>query len=499
MSGQAFAASLLLAAQLLLCPPAAGQSASITAPLAGDFPYCAWWTETTATSLNIAFPDADAAYWTTPFLASSDLTSITVNGQYADARYFSLNAYDNTGASYACGDAPSALADDLIAPDSGSQNPFQVEAPPGGNYTVTLARSAGTPAQNTIPLYQPGCQPAPAQAGALPSTLSFLILRVYLPHDGFSQVSLPGLTLRFADGHNVVLPQCRGRTASPTPPASVLSLSGAIDAAADAGAPAVAPQISYILRQLYTTGQMSKAGMTKAGMTKAGGGVLPPPCSGSACPPELTFFRPSDSQTGGLFPNVDNKYVSALVQPKPSAVVVIRARAASYPPDTHPVPWNPQTADLRYWSMCSNIYRRPYPVVVEKVDGETILGCAPDLATARDGEGFYTYVVSYVRDKPSDAALAANAATWLPFSNTQPGARHLMILRNMLGTDFPHSVQNCAAGDDPESIAACKASMGDYYPQAAECLARTFESGGTAACFQEYNLARTPPPAADLQ
>jgi hypothetical protein len=153
---------------------AAGQptAAAAAPPLADSFPFCAWWTETTATSLNIAFPDADAAYWATPFLATPDLASVTVSGQYEDARYFSLNAYDNAGASYTCGDAnaPSALADYLIAPDSGSQNPFQTSAAPGGRYTVTLAPiGAGTPAQNTIPLYQSsGCQPAPSQGGALP-------------------------------------------------------------------------------------------------------------------------------------------------------------------------------------------------------------------------------------------------------------------------------------------------------------------------------------------
>ena len=173
------AAGLLLAAQTLFWgAPAAGQPEA--APLADLFPFCAWWFETTATSLNVAFPDTSAAYWTTPLLAAPDLQSVTVSGQYLDARYFSLNAYNNGGASYACGAAqtPSALADYLIVPDSGSQNPFQASAPPGGHYTVTLARAGTGPlAPNTLPLYSyPGCQPAPSQ-GLLPSTLGFLILR----------------------------------------------------------------------------------------------------------------------------------------------------------------------------------------------------------------------------------------------------------------------------------------------------------------------------------
>ena len=463
------AGALLLATQPLLGAAAAGQPA---APLAASFPFCAWWTETTATSLNVAFPDANAAYWTTPFLVTPDLVSVTVSGQYADARYFSVNAYNNGGASYTCGTAntPSGIADFLIAPDSGSQNPFQTNAAPGGRYTVTLARSAaGASAQNAIPLYEyPGCQPAPTP-GALPSTLSFLILRAYLPHDGFASVPLPDLTLHFADGHSVALPRCRGATlASAATPAEAV------------------PDWAYALRQLLAAGDL--LGARPPGAQPCGHPGAP------ACPPELTFFRPPESATGGLFPNVDNKYVAALVQPKPESVVVIRAKAASFPPGMQAAPWNPQATELRYWSLCSNIYRRPWPVVVVNEGDQTILGCVPDLATKQDSGGFYTYVVSHVRDKPSDAALAASSATWLPFSNTQPYARHLMILRNMLGADFPYSVQNCAAGTDPASIAACKASMAEYYPEVAECRARTFEAGGTAACFQEYELAATADP-----
>ena len=458
------AGALLLATQLL--PAAsAGQPA---APLAASFPFCAWWTETTATNLNVAFPDTSAAYWTTPFLVTPDLVSVTVSGQYADARYFSVNAYNNGGASYTCGTAntPSGIADFLIAPDSGSQNPFQTSAAPGGRYTVTLARSgAGAPAQNTIPLYQyPGCEPAPAQ-GALPSTLSFLILRAYLPHDGFASVPLPDLTLHFADGRSVALPRCRGATlASAATPAEAV------------------PDWAYALRQLLAAGDL--LGARPPGAQPCGHPGAP------TCPPELTFFRPPESATGGLFPNVDNKYVAALVQPKPESVIVIRAKAASFPPGMQALPWNPQATELRYWSMCSNIYRPPYPVVVDDVGGQTILGCAPDLATTQDASGFYTYVVSYVRDKPSDAALSANSATWLPFSNTHPFARHLLTLRNMLGAGFPSSVQNCTAGNDPASITACQQSMAAYYPEAAECAAQTFETRGTAACFQESQLAQ---------
>ena len=39
--------------------------------------------------------------------------------------------------------------------------------------------------------------------------------------------------------------------------------------------------------------------------------------------------------------------------------------------------------------------------------------------------------------------LRRNHATWLPFSQTQPRARHLLILRNMLTTTC---TTGCASG-----------------------------------------------------
>jgi hypothetical protein len=446
----ALAISLLIASYL----PVRADQPSPPATVA-EFPFCAWWSETTATSLNVAFPDSGAAYWTTPFQASADLQSITVNGTYVDARYFSLNAYDNGGASYSCGDpaVPSGLADFRIAPDSGSVNPFVTPVAPGepyGGYTVTLTRlGTGTPEPNTIPLYQSsGCTPAPSQ-GTLPSTLSFLIVRAYLPHDGFAAVKLPDVTLHFTDGHSTTLPQCHN-----TIPAA------AATAATSPG---------WIQTLVRTIG---KGPLT----TSSSSGSVP--CGhpgGAACPPDLTFFRPLESATGGLFPNVDNKYIAALVQPKPDTVVVIRAKAATFPPGMQALPWDPTTTELRYWSMCSNIYRRPWPVVVDNVGDQTILGCASDQETQLDASGYYTYVVSSVANKPSDAVLTANTATWLPFSNRQPYARHMMILRNMLGDGFPHSVQNCTQGSDASHIAACHDDMQSYYPMIAECHATIFE------------------------
>ena len=53
------------------------QSAGVVAEAPTPFPFCSWWTETIATTVNVAFPDFSAAYWTTPFAVANDLRFFT--------------------------------------------------------------------------------------------------------------------------------------------------------------------------------------------------------------------------------------------------------------------------------------------------------------------------------------------------------------------------------------------------------------------------------------
>jgi hypothetical protein len=452
----------LLAAVGSLIAVHGASAAPETAP--GAFPFCSWWTETTATGVNVAFPDSSAAYWTTPFTASADLEAIILTGQYLDARYFSVTAYNNAGGTYSCPDSTqtlrqSELTDFAIASDPGSENPFVTATPPTGTFTIKLKHPLEAGASNTLPMADSTCAPAPSTTGVLPADLGFLVLRAYLPNGGFDSVKLPTLSLKFTNGAVMTLPQCGSQSLA----ARDFRISPSI--------------IAAVKRLVEGRGERS--------------GVLPQPCgrpSTQACPPELTFFRAEDSTANSFFPNNDNKYISALVRPKRHEVLVIRGKAPTFPPGTEAQPWDPSATELRYWSLCSNIYRRPYPVVAvdDPTSDDTIVGCAADLDPAIDGAtGYYTYVVSHVEDRPAQAVLDANHATWLPFSSRQPHAPHLMILRNMLGDNFPNSVQHCAAGKDQQSIDACRESMGEYYPQAATCRAATFNAGGTQACFND--------------
>jgi hypothetical protein len=77
-------------------------------------------------------------------------------------------------------------------------------------------------------------------------------------------------------------------------------------------------------------------------------------------PPTPIFIRPKASQAN-LFPNPDNIYVATTVRHEPGQVVVVRGRAPTFP-DT--AAGDPITGDeqVRYWSLCTNEAREPYPV-----------------------------------------------------------------------------------------------------------------------------------------
>ena len=130
------------------------------------------------------------------------------------------------------------------------------------------------------------------------------------------------------------------------------------------------------------------------------------------------------------------------------------------PAGTSPVPWPQASLQLRYWSLCNNVYRKPWPVVANPEPGGGVdYGCAYDDETALDADGNYAYVVAPERKQ---AAVRAAGGTFVPLSATQPRARQLLILRNMLPNgDFPYAVQAAPQNGDPSSAAE---AMGDVLP-----------------------------------
>ena len=443
---------LVAAAFALAAAPAAHAT---TAP----FPYCSWWLETTPETANVAFPDAAATYWTTPFLASAG-TSIQVDGAYPDARYMSFNVYDDSFGTFTLNGVSSGLADYLITPASGSVNPFQTKGSPGGAFTLTLSLDAQPGQVNTLPL-----APTTQSTGSLPAPLGYLVYRTYLPNGGNTTVPLPNVTL-VQDGVSTKLSRCskqqQDRVAKATP----------------ATAGTTADALSRAL-QVPPAGATTEAirGLARTTSSSPSSGGGSGPCRGSACPPSLRFFRAKPATTNSFFPNVDNAYVSALFRPRRGEVIVVRGKAASSPAGSSPAPWPQDDLDLRYWSLCNNVYRRPWPVVANPLSGGRVdYGCADDDETKVDARGRYAFVVA---PESQRTAVKAAGGTFVPYSSTQPNARQVLIFRNMLpNATFTHAVQNVDPDGSPSSAAK---AMGAYYPRAYRCTRGQF-AGGSRRC-----------------
>ena len=190
----------------------------------------------------------------------------------------------------------------------------------------------------------------------------------------------------------------------------------------------------------------------------------------------MKFFRASAEATNSFFPNVNNAYVSALLRPVAGKLIVVRGKAPTTPPGTIPVPWPQSSLQLRYFSLCNNVYRSPWPVVANPTSAATTeYGCASDFETKLNRRGEYAYVVA----NPSQrTAIEKAGATFIPLSTTQPHARQILIFRNMLPNEsFTHAVQDAPPDGSPADAAK---AMGAYYPRAYRCTLTQFEAGALA-------------------
>ncbi|MFN8017177.1 MAG: hypothetical protein U0P45_03545 [Acidimicrobiales bacterium] len=176
--------------------------------------------------------------------------------------------------------------------------------------------------------------------------------------------------------------------------------------------------------------------------------------------------RPRSSSAAGdganLYPNPDNTYVAADPPPRARSGGGGQGTTPTFP-DTgagQPVAGDHQ---VRYWSMCTNEYRKPYPVTA----------CVPDQDVALAADGTYTFVISTLQDRPSNAT-AAEGVTWLRWGATDVDV--LLLLRQMLPAEgFAAAAANVAPGGLASTV------MGPYAPLGTICTTAQFEAGD-AAC-----------------
>jgi hypothetical protein len=397
-----------------------------TAPVGAN---CAWANKADKATLNVAYPDTAATYWSTSY-ALAPGEHLELHGRYPAARYFSFITYGPAGGAY------DTLTDRDIEPDAGSTNPFRGGGAPGGTYTARVrsdqaeagnALDATAPASTAVPGTETGTSAPrtvpsvdrrvllgsgqPGEAGVVGGTL---IYRIYLPNiagDPTGGGGLPDVRIVHPDGTTADVPTCANQVANPSA-TEIINANG--------------------------------------------------PATNSPAPERPVFIRPK-AGSANLYPNPDNVYIVTILHHTPGQLVVVRGRAPTFP-DTTRGEAVTGAEQVRYWSLCTDEYRKPYPVSF----------CVADQDVAVAADGSYTFVISTAADRPANAT-PEQGVTWLAWGDTS--VDNLLLLRHMLAApDFTQSAIHLEPG------ALASSTMGPYAPVGVYCAADAFARGGPGAC-----------------
>jgi hypothetical protein len=434
-----FTALIALAAVAALMPAASAARPPI-ASAAVQPTACAWPVESTPAKANVAYPDSNATYWTTPFIAEDGMT-ITLNGTFPEARFFSFVVYNSAGQDFTTNGIPSSLTDYQMVPGANTQNPWVTAGAAPGTYSVTLMNGVTSAMTNAIPL-MPSTPSTPLVSG-MPANTGFVTMRIYLPvNNDANAIPLPTMTISTGNGAKVTtLKQCASAQKTPSTASKVIKK-------------AIAKMLSKSLNGTAGT----------------------PPTTSGTCSESLVFCKAGGSTTP--FPNSDSGYVAAKYQPAAGYVTVVRAKmptsAMAY--GNGPGVWPAAGIDLRYWSFCNYVYAKPYPVV----SVGPIMGCTADQDMPLVN-GTATVVISSLKDRPAATIGKRAKLGWLPTSRSNTTAEEVIAIRNMLAAPtFTQSVMNA----ENSNQASAQSTMGPYYPSGVQCTTATFAKGGVAGCFK---------------
>lgn len=275
--------------------------------------------------VNAVAPDTQASYW---ILAYETVPGgrLRVDGQYPDARYFSLTVQDVAAVTLG------SLRDHQVEPDEGSANPFQgpVDGTADRRYTAYLdftAPPSGAPAPNTLHVGETfEGQPNPGGS---------LIYRIYMPTDQDDKQAgapLPDVSVEVG-GQSIDLEL---EACEPLPP----DVGGpGNETTSQASRPEVLPNLepqsrdyrrtpNFVpLREAYFTEPVTKT------LPESVADLLPVP-------------------RGIPLANVDFPYLSSSLTRAYGELVVVRMKAPTFPDTVGGEPtWEP--TQTRYWSLCA--------------------------------------------------------------------------------------------------------------------------------------------------
>ncbi|MGH8529477.1 MAG: hypothetical protein ACRETN_06480 [Nevskiales bacterium] len=401
---------------------------------------CSWPFVSDPDLLNVAFPDEAATYWVTALPAIPG-SRLRIEGQFPQARYFSFNVYDPQLRPV------DAITDYELLPRVPGTNPYRNSgAAAGGDYVAYIAPEPKSEEAAPNTLYSASVT-LPGGTSLPLNPLPLLIYRIYLPEgNGNGAVSLPKLTYETADGSAAPLSLS---LCQPLPPDGIPGVlndlireaSFPLSAAAPSG-PAEAPRVNRFYN-LFESGRVVLSSLL---------GV------------ELPGNPLTEGGGGGFLSNVDNAYVSALFRRDEGPLYVVRAKAPSYAQIPTDAPLG--SAQLRYWSLCTNEFAT-----------QRFVACLADFQMPLDRHGYFTLVVSDPDQRPGNA-VPENGIAWLPWGGLYPDS--LLIYRHMLpNASFAEAIQNIPFGTPPQDV------MGEYFPRVSYCDRATVESAGTepAAIF----------------
>jgi hypothetical protein len=408
---------------------------------------CPWTLRLYTDVTNVAFPDQYANYFIlrqpggAPIPAAPGST-LTITGHYPHTRYISFTSYDPATR------AIDGANDVSIDPDHGSTNPFQPGAarylPEGQrSYTVTVVAGQRPDARhNTV--Y------TTSRDGSHTASDFNLIYRTYRPDRGFSPGGgepLPSVTLN-AGGQHIPIGD-----SSQCDDSNTLVSNQFNQSIAETTVPTILPGGCYpglnppLWHKFLNLPSSYVQGTDSTCPTAMG-------ASNTGYP--VTKSLPA----GGYLENLDNKYISALLNADYfGPVIVIRSRIPTTP-NTYEREPTMGDGQLRYWSMCTNdpISTRFYGCIMD------------DNAVRLNAAGDYCLVISAAANRPRNADLK-HGVNWLPYG---PLHTDVAIERNMLPrADFAQAIQKATYGQE-------RATLGPYYPAATYSTVANFERSGCA-------------------
>ena len=422
-----------------------------TGPYSGD-PY-----------LNVAWPDTNTYYWGAKFTMPEG-SKLTLEGQFAHARYTSYTSYDDHG------QPVESLADYLIEPVPGHSNPardgadrtatkrsYAIEVLPGGERDTS--RQEG--------FYADGAGSKIIHAPMNGGTRQVLVLRTYTPDKGTGitgGVPLPAPVLTLSDGKVLRgMAACRALNTyqllqvqpdafgMPIPRyRELLNLPGKPDTH-----PATRPSTWYA--------QFDRKQFEGIFTGEVG-----------------NFERKSE----GFYPTVDNQYIRTFINRKFGPVYVLRGKLPLTPKTMNgDARMNVKDADMRYWSICSQ----------RGASNTTVLKCLNDEEIVTNKDRNYIIAFSRASDRPR-TAYPECGINWLPIPDDGDGMfdpdQGNMMIRNMLARpDFPNSIQKIRKTGEERDV------MGPYLPTGTYLSTAVFESAFT--CNSPAELSKLTKEAED--